>query len=67
MRDISKDPGTTAKTLVNDKPRKTVLLKRHLITKLKHAKIIEKDYAYSSGEKPKLKLELFCHRNIAYV
>ena len=96
MRDVSKDPRTTTKTLVNDlvksgiivsnktvtrtlnrnglrgyRPRQIPLLqKRHLQARLKYAKDnLKKDYAYWrlvlwSDE---TKLELFGHRDIAYV
>ena len=96
VRDVSKDPRTTAKTLVNDltksgivvskktitralhrnglrgcRTRKTPLLqKRHLKARLKYAKDkLEKDYAYWKHVlwSNETKLELFAHRDVAYV
>lgn len=88
VRYVSKNPRTTAKTLVNDlaksgievskrtvtralhrnglqgcRPRKSPLLQqRHLKARLKEN--LEKDDAYWSDE---TKLELFGHRDVAYV
>lgn len=96
VRDVSKDPRTTAKTLVNDlatsaivvskktitralhrnglqgcRPRKNPLLKkRHLQARLKYAQDnLEKEYAYWKYVlwSDETKLELFGHRNTAYV
>lgn len=95
-RDVTKDPRTTAKALVNDltksgievsektvtralhrsglrgcRPRKTPLLqKRHLQARLKYAREnLEKDDAYWKHViwSDETKLELFGHRDVAYV
>lgn len=96
VRDVSKGPRTTAKTLANDlatsgiivskktitralhrnqlrgcRPRKTPLLKkRHLQARVKYAQDnLEKDYSYWKRVlwSDETKLELFGHRDTAYV
>lgn len=96
VREVSKDPRTTAKTLVNDlaksginvsaktvtralhrselkgcRPRKTPLLKkRHLQARLKFARgNLEKNNEYWKRIlwSDETKLELFGHRDVAYV